>query len=223
VLMAARQSGFRMWSFSTIRSADHAGGGTIGIMGGTFDPVHNGHLAAARQLQGVADLDEVWLMPNATPPHRTAGPVAPAEDRMRMVELAVAGHHGLVPSRLEVDRGGISYTIDTVRELAREYPGQRFALLLGSDAALQIRSWHDAGALLDEASFVIFNRPETALAPQTLHELGFAPARSRIVHLDTPAIAAHQVRDRLARGAPIDDLVPTAVADYIRTHELYQV
>jgi len=212
-----------MWSFSTIRSADHAGGGTIGIMGGTFDPVHNGHLAAARQLQGVADLDEVWLMPNATPPHRTAGPVAPAEDRMRMVELAVPGHHGLVPSRLEVDRGGISYTIDTVRELAREYPGQRFALLLGSDAALQIRSWHDAGALLDEASFVIFNRPETALAPQTLHELGFAPARSRIVHLDTPAIAAHQVRDRLARGAPIDDLVPTAVADYIRTHELYQV
>jgi nicotinate-nucleotide adenylyltransferase len=192
-------------------------------MGGTFDPVHNGHLAAARQLLAVADLDEVWLMPNATPPHRTTGPVAPAEDRMRMVELAVAGHQGLVPSRMEVDRGGISYTIDTVRELAREYPGQRFAILLGSDAALQIRSWHDADRLLEEASFVIFNRPETALAPQTLHELGFAPARSRIVHLDTPAIAAHQVRDRLARGAPIDDLVPAAVADYIRTHGLYQV
>jgi nicotinate-nucleotide adenylyltransferase len=207
-----------MWSFSTIRSADR----TIGILGGTFDPVHNGHLAASRQLQGVADLDHVWLMPNATPPHRTAARVAPAEDRMRMVELAVAGYDGLIPSRMEVDRGGISYTIDTVRELEREYPGQRFALLIGSDAALQIRSWHDANALLDTASFVIFNRPETALAPQTLHELGFAPARSRIVHLDTPAIAAHQVRDRLARGAPIDDLVPAAVADYIRVHELYR-
>jgi nicotinate-nucleotide adenylyltransferase len=172
-----------MWSFSTIRSADR----TIGILGGTFDPVHNGHLAASRQLQGVADLDHVWLMPNATPPHRTAARVAPAEDRMRMVELAVASYDGLIPSRMEVDRGGISYTIDTVRELEREYPGQRFALLIGSDAALQIRSWHDADALLDTASFVIFNRPETALAPQTLHELGFAPARSRIVHLDTPA------------------------------------
>jgi nicotinate-nucleotide adenylyltransferase len=206
-----------MWSFSTILSAN-----LIGILGGTFDPVHNGHLAASRQLQGVADLDQVWLMPNATPPHRTAARVAPAEDRMRMVELAVAGYDGLTPSRLEVDRGGISYTIDTVRELEREYPGQRFALLIGSDAALQIRSWHDADALLDTASFVIFNRPETALAPQTLHELGFAPARSRIVHLDTPAIAAHQVRDRLARGAPIDDLVPAAVADYIRVHELYR-
>lgn len=194
----------------------------IGILGGTFDPVHNGHVAAARQLLGVADLDQVWLIPNATPPHRTAAPVAPSHDRMRMVELAVAGHVGLVASHLEVDRGGVSYTIDTMRELARDYPRQRFVLLIGSDAALQIRSWHEADALLETASFVIFNRPDTALAPQTLHELGFAPARSRIVHLDTPAIAAHQVRDRLARGAPIDDLVPAAVADYIRMHELYR-
>ena len=206
-----------MWSFSTIPSAD------IGILGGTFDPVHNGHLAAARQLLGVANLDQVWLMPNATPPHRTAVPVAPADDRMRMVELAVAGQNGVLASRTEVDRGGISYTIDTLRQLAREYPGRRFAFLIGSDAALQIRSWHDAEALLAEGYFVIFNRPETALAIETLRELGFVPARSRIVHLDTPAIAAHQVRDRVARGAPIDDLVPSAVADFIRTHELYQV
>ncbi|HXM51701.1 MAG TPA: adenylyltransferase/cytidyltransferase family protein, partial [Candidatus Binatus sp.] len=79
---------------STIRNAD------IGILGGTFDPVHNGHIAAARQLLGVADVDQVWLMPNATPPHRTAAPVAPAEDRMRMVEVAVAGYDGLVASRV---------------------------------------------------------------------------------------------------------------------------
>jgi nicotinate-nucleotide adenylyltransferase len=193
-----------------------------GIMGGTFDPVHNGHLAAARQLRDVAVLGEVWLVPNAMPPHRSAAPVASADDRLRMVQLAVDRQPGLLPSALEVDRGGASYTIDTVRELARRFPGRPFAILLGSDAALQIRSWHDADALLDEAHFVIFNRPETTLAPQTLHELGFAPARTQIVHLDTPAIAAHQVRDRLARGASIDDLVPAAVADYIRTHDLYR-
>jgi nicotinate-nucleotide adenylyltransferase len=193
-----------------------------GIMGGTFDPVHNGHLAAARQLRDVADLVEVWLVPNAMPPHRSAAPVANAEDRLRMVRLAVDSHPGLVPSALEVDRGGISYTIETVRELGRAFPERSFAILLGSDVALQIRSWHDADALLNEARFVIFNRPETTLAPQTLHELGFEPSRTQIVHLDTPAIAAHQVRDRLARGAPIDDLVPAAVAEYIRSHHLYQ-
>ncbi|TMC64202.1 MAG: nicotinate (nicotinamide) nucleotide adenylyltransferase [Chloroflexota bacterium] len=192
-----------------------------GIMGGTFDPVHNGHLAAARQLRDLAGLDQVWLMPNATPPHRTAAPVASADDRLRMVQLAVDSEPGLAPSALEVDRGGISYTIDTVRELARAFPGRPFVILLGSDAALQIRGWHEADALLDEARFVIFNRPETTLAPQTLHELGFEPTRTQILHLDTPAIAAHQVRDRLARGAAIDDLVPAAVADYIRTHRLY--
>ena len=193
----------------------------IGIMGGTFDPVHNGHLAAARQLRDVADLTEVWLMPNATPAHRSAAPVASANDRLQMVQLAVDSQPGLLPSAIEVDRGGTSYTIDTVRELERMFPEQPFAILLGSDAALQIRSWHEADALLEAARFVIFNRPETTLAPQTLHELGFAPARTQIVHLDTPAIAAHQIRDRLARGAPIDDLVPASVADYIRTHHLY--
>ena len=193
-----------------------------GIMGGSFDPVHNGHLAAARQLRDVADLVEVWLMPNAMPPHRSAAPVASADDRLRMVRLAVDSQPGLVPLALEVDRGGISYTIETVRELGRAFPERPFAILLGSDVALQIRSWHDADALLNEARFVIFNRPETTLAPQTLHELGFEPSRTRIVHLDTPAIAAHQIRDRLARGAPIDDLVPAAVAEYIRSHHLYQ-
>jgi len=173
-------------------------------------------------LRDVADLVEVWLMPNAMPPHRSAAPVASADDRLRMVRLAVDSQPGLVPSALEVDRGGISYTIETVRELGRAFPERPFAILLGSDVALQIRSWHDADALLNEARFVIFNRPETTLAPQTLHELGFEPSRTRIVHLDTPAIAAHQVRDRLARGAPIDDLVPAAVAEYIRSHHLYQ-
>ena len=196
--------------------------GEIGIMGGTFDPVHNGHLAAARQLRDVAGLEEVWLMPNATPPHRTAAPVASPADRLQMVQLAVGGQPGLQGSSLEVDRGGISYTIDTVRELRRLLGERPFAILLGSDAALKIRSWHEPEAVLDEARFVIFNRPETTMAPQTLHEIGFAPTRTQIVHLETPAIAAHQVRDRLARGLEIDDLVPAAVGDYIRAHHLYQ-
>jgi nicotinate-nucleotide adenylyltransferase len=195
--------------------------GATGILGGTFDPVHNGHLVAARQLREVAALGEVWLMPNAQPPHRTP-PAAGAPDRMRMVELAADALPGLRASALEVARGGVSYTIDTVRELARSYPARRFELLLGTDAALTIRRWHDAGSLLDEASFTIFNRPETVTTPDALYALGFPRQRTRLVHLDTPTIAAHEVRERLRQGLPIDGLVPPRVADYIRQHGLYR-
>jgi nicotinate-nucleotide adenylyltransferase len=141
---------------------------------------------------------------------------------MRMVELAVADQPRLRASRIEVDRGGVSYTIDTLRALTGQSPARRFTLLLGADAALQIRGWHQVEILLAEASVVIFDRPQTSLRPQTIHELGFAPERTRIVHVETPDISAHQVRDRLARGAPIGDLVPAAVADYIVAHRLYQ-
>lgn len=189
-------------------------------MGGTFDPVHNGHLQAAQELLEVADLDEVWLMPNARPPHRRQ-PLANAEDRMRMVELAAENVPGLVPSRLEVERGGVSYTIDTIRELRERFPGQFFEILLGSDAAAHIGSWHAAGHVLAEANFVIFNRPGTSLTEAQLRELGFMPERFRLVHVETPPIAAHEIRDRLAAGGPVDDLLPPRVAAYIHERHLY--
>lgn len=205
------------WSLFTIRIVERSG---IGIMGGTFDPVHNGHLQAAQELLEVADLDEVWLMPNARPPHRRQ-PLANAEDRMRMVELAAENVPGLVPSRLEVERGGVSYTIDTIRELRERFPGQFFEILLGSDAAAHIGSWHAAGHVLAEANFVIFNRPGTSLTEAQLRELGFMPERFRLVHVETPPIAAHEIRDRLAAGGPVDDLLPPRVAAYIHERHLY--
>jgi nicotinate-nucleotide adenylyltransferase len=189
-------------------------------MGGTFDPVHNGHIEAARQLRDLADLDEVWLMPNHLPPHRRA-PLASPQHRMRMVEIAVRGHPGLVPSRLEIERGGTSYTIDTLRELESRFPGQRFEFLLGADAAEHIRSWHDAGAILDAASFVIFNRPGTELSREDLAALGFPQPRTRSVHVHTPEVAAHEIRDRISGGMAINDLVAPAVMDYIRARHLY--
>ena len=193
------------------------GGGNsrvIGVLGGTFDPIHNGHLE-------VAQLDLVWLMPNAHPPHRQE-PMAGPEARMRMVELAVAGRRGLIASRLEIERGGASYTIDTLRELATRFPGQGFALLIGADAAQHIRDWHQARTLLSEATFVIFNRPGTTTEPDALAALGFDPARTRVVQLETPDVSAREIRARLAAGLPIDGLVPAAVADFIREHQLYR-
>jgi len=189
-------------------------------MGGTFDPVHNGHLQAATGLLAAARLLEVWLMPNAQPPHREQ-PLASASQRLDMVELAVAGQAGLLASRLELDRGGRSYTIDTVRELRQRYPGRRFELLLGADAAKHIGSWHEAGAVLAEAAFVIFSRPGTGLDDAELQALGFNAERTRVVALHTPDIAAHDIRRRLAARQSIEGLVPPAVAAYIRRHHLY--
>ncbi len=159
-------------------------------------------------------------MPNAHPPHRHE-PHASPDDRARMVELAVDGQARLVASRLEVERGGTSFTIDTVQELGERFPGQRFELLLGADAAEQVQHWHRARELLAEAWFVIFNRPGSRLDDGAIDRLGFDRKRTRIVHLQTPDIAAHAIRARLAAGQPIDDLVPPAVSDYIRTHHLY--
>ena len=139
-----------------------------------------------------------------------------------MVELAVDAQPRLRALRIELERGGRSYTIDTIRSLRDGFPGVVFRLLIGYDAALHIREWHKAEELLAQASFVVFNRPSATVAPQTIHELGFPPERTRIVHIETPPISAHQVRDRLARRASIDDLVADSVATYIREHSLYR-
>ena len=193
----------------------------IGILGGTFDPVHLGHLSAATQLKTRARLDQVWLMPNARPPHRAGPPLAPAEDRLRMVQLAVADLEGILACGLEVERGGVSYTIDSVRQLRSTEPERGFRLLLGSDAALQIRSWHESQALLDEATFTIFSRPDVRLAAGELERLGFPPQRTQLVTLRTPAISARLVRERLAQRQPVDDMLAPSVAAYIRERGLY--
>ena len=191
-------------------------------MGGTFDPVHRGHLSAATQLLTRAQVDEVWLMPNAQPPHRATPPLAAARDRLQMIRLATAEQGGLRASALEVERGGVSYTIDTLREVRRLEPHRRLRLLLGSDAALQIQSWHEWQALLREASFTIFSRDSQPLEPVQLERLGFPRERTELVALDTPAISARMVRSRLERGEEVLDLVTPEVAEYIRDRGLYR-
>ena len=193
----------------------------IGILGGTFDPVHLGHLDAAEQVQRGAKLDEVWLMPNARPPHKVDGPHAGALDRLAMVELAVRGRPGLRGCDLEVLRGGVSYTIDTLAALTSRFPEETFALLLGYDAALQIRSWHRPDDLMRATHFVIFERPSIDLEAPELYALGFPPARTQILRIHTPPIAAHEIRQRLQAGQSVEGLLPDPVATYIHEHELY--
>lgn len=192
-----------------------------GILGGTFDPLHLGHLAAATQLQVAAGLTEVWLMPNCRPPHKVSPPVASPGQRLRMVELGIRGLPGLRACDLEVERGGVSYTVDTLRALRAKWPETGFTLLLGFDAALQIGAWHEVATILREASFVIFSRPSVEMPASRLDDLGFPAARTRLVQITTPAISARVIRDRLALGERVDDLIPPAVATFIREHGLY--
>jgi nicotinate-nucleotide adenylyltransferase len=139
-----------------------------------------------------------------------------------MVRLATANLSGLYASGVEVERGGLSYTIDTFRRLRESEPARPYRLLLGSDAALQIESWHEAAALLGEASFVIFSRPQVTLAPGQLERLGFPAERTQVVTLETPPISGRMVRERLRRGEPVQDLLTPEVADYIRDRGLYR-
>ena len=161
-------------------------------------------------------------MPNSLPPHRATAPLAGPEDRLEMVRLAVRGRPGLSASAVEVRRGNTSYTIDTLRELRRTEPERPLRLLLGSDAALAIQSWHEAEALLEEASFIIFSRPSVALDTGQLEKLGFPLRRTQLIRFETPAISARMVRERLAQGEPVAEFLPTEVAGYIRDHGLYR-
>jgi nicotinate-nucleotide adenylyltransferase len=190
-------------------------------LGGTFDPIHAGHLAAAEELRDRAGLDEVWLMPNARPPHRPP-PAASAADRLEMVRLPIAGHAGLRASDLEVRRGGTSYTIDTVDEVRTHFPGRRFAWLIGSDQARAIRQWKEPDRLLAGVDFVVFNRPGVTVSMDELSTLGFSPARTRLVTIRTPSIAGHEIRDALRARRSVDEWLPAAVRAYIEEHGLYR-
>jgi len=186
----------------------------IGLLGGSFDPVHHGHLVAARVLMERLELTELRLMPAAEQPFKVGRHGASAEDRAAMVGLAVAGESGLRLERVEVERPGPSYTVDTLRLLREREPGQRFIVLIGADAALDLPKWREADALAELAEIVAFGRGG---AQAEAHRL----VRRRV---DVPAveISATEIRQRVAEGRSIRYWVPDAVAEYIARRGLYR-
>jgi nicotinate-nucleotide adenylyltransferase len=194
----------------------------VAILGGTFDPIHLGHIAIAEQAVDGAGLEETWLVPSATPPHRGAAS-ASAQDRLDMVQSAVAGHPRLRVLDIEVRRPGPSYTADTLRELEAGYPGAEFWIVLGADAARDIVTWHGREELLGRARFLLVNRSGVdRLAEADARRLGFdAGGRTLIIEVDSPAISATEVRERVAAGLSLDGLVPAAVAEIIAARGLY--
>jgi nicotinate-nucleotide adenylyltransferase len=178
----------------------------IGVFGGSFDPVHHGHLMAATALAESLALDEVRLVVAARQPLKRNGHVAPAPDRASMVELAVEGNPRLVADRTELDRDGPSYTVDTLRAFRAEQSGAELVLLLGADAAGELPQWHQAETIRELARVEVFARA------------GEGGAHS-VPRVD---ISSTEIRARVRDGRSIRYWVPDAVADYIAAHRLYR-
>lgn len=193
----------------------------VGVVGGTFDPIHLGHVAMAEAAADCLELDRVLLIPANLPPHRGHAP-APVEDRLAMCRLAVAGHPRLEVSDIEVRRGGRSYTVDTLRELSRELPGARLFLVLGWDAARDILSWRDPEEVIRLARLVIVPRPGLpAPTRELLLAAGIDPETASVCHLPTPDVRATEVRRALSDGRSLAGLVDRSVEMYLRQRDLY--
>jgi nicotinate-nucleotide adenylyltransferase len=194
----------------------------IGILGGTFDPIHVGHLAAAHVASECAHLDRVLFVPSATPPHRDPAE-ADASQRLEMSRLATEGDPRFKVSDVEVRRGGRSFTSDTVRELNRMYPRDELFLILGWDAARLFATWHEPDHIRAEASIVVIGRPGIqAPTAEDLDAAGLDPARTVLCLGRTPDISASELRTSLAKGEPVGDCLPPAVERYIAEHGLYR-
>jgi nicotinate-nucleotide adenylyltransferase len=184
-----------------------------GILGGSFDPIHRGHVAAAEAVRAHRGLHKVFLVPAADPPHKT-GCVASFADRVAMARLAVAGRPRLEVLDLEGDRPGPSYTIDTVHALQERWPGAEFELLVGTDMLVDLPTWHRSAELRAAVHVVAFARPGVARPADTVP--------CAWVEVPPVAVSATEVRRRLAEGKDVTELLDPAVFTYIRRKGLYR-
>ena len=185
-------------------------------MGGTFDPIHHGHLVAASEVLSTLDLDEVVFVPTGEPWQKQGRDVAPAEHRYLMTVIATASNPRFTVSRVDVDRAGPTYTIDTLRDLRAQRPDAELFFITGADALAQILSWKDADELFDLAHFIGVTRPGYVLS-----ESGLPQDRVTLQEVPAMAISSTDCRDRVAVGEPVWYLVPDGVVQYINKHSLY--
>jgi nicotinate-nucleotide adenylyltransferase len=196
----------------------------IGILGGTFDPIHHGHLVVGENCWFQLGLDVVLFVPAGDPPHKRGRAISPAVDRIAMVEAAIRDNPHFRLSRVDVDRPGASYSVDMVRALQAEYgKDTSFFFIIGNDSLVDLPSWRDPASLLELCQVVAVNRP--GYPPFDLTRLdGIVPrAGERIILLEVPSfdVAATDIRARVADGRPIAYLVPEGVRRYIEATGLY--
>lgn len=199
--------------------AGRAGGGEptrLGVFGGTFDPIHWGHLLVAEDVRVALELTQVLFVPVHTPPQKSARPLATPEQRYDMVALAIRGNPTFAVSRVELDRGGVSYAVDTLTLLREQIgPGGQLFVIMGSDIARGLTSWRDAARLLTLATFVAVERPGVPAG-------ALPPGVVRVT--TTPVgISSSDVRGRLRAGQTARYLVPDSVLEYIQRKGLYEI
>lgn len=200
------------------------GGARVGILGGTFDPIHDGHLAIARTVRDALGLSGVVFIPAGIPPHKPGQAVSPASDRRAMVELAIAGDPTFSVSSIELDRPGPSYSVDTLATLANgsAEPGS-LEFILSAEAFAGFPTWHEPGRILELARLAVVPRAGAGPFDGDWLDRHLPAWRDRVDFVDGPLVdvSASVIRDRVWAGRPIDGLVPPAVADYIAAHHLY--
>ncbi len=204
-------------------------GQKIGIMGGTFNPVHNGHLVTAQEALSQFKLDKVIFIPTGNPPHKVEREIASAEDRYIMTVIATSSNGNFFVSRMEIDRKEKSYAIDTVRQLRRKY-GKNSSLyfITGADAILEILTWKNTDEIITLCKFIAATRPGYDMTRiEDLRKKLFSineDSYKKIYIMEIPAlsISSTDIRDRVKSGRPIDYLLPEGVSNYILKHELYK-
>ena len=213
---------------------------TLGVLGGTFDPIHHGHITAGLRAQSALRLDRVMLVPSRIPPHRTSTAGASPEARLAMAGLAAAEQQGWTASDIELTRDGPSYTFDTLTAL-RATSTSQFFFIIGADAFAEIATWSRYPAVLDLAHFAVVARPGITLhslqarvpdladrmttpdefKPEAARSLPDEKTRVILIETATPDVSSTEIRRRVRAGESIGDLVPESVASYVSTHRLY--
>jgi nicotinate-nucleotide adenylyltransferase len=199
----------------------------VGIFGGTFDPPHMGHLILAELARESARLDEVWFLPAPRPPQKEGQAVTRFDQRVEMLQLAVAGNPSFRIDEIEKERTGPSYTADTLAQLRQRHPGHTFFLLLGGDSLSDLPLWYQPKRIVEQAGLVVMERPGTAhpTAEQLRQSLALPPdAQLSLQFVPAPQIdiASRSLRKAVAEGRSVRYQVPSAVEAYIRQHHLYR-
>ena len=196
----------------------------IGIMGGTFNPIHLGHLILAENAYRQLSLDVVWFMPSGKPPHKKNSEILPNEDRVRMVELAIQGVPYFELSLLEINREGVTYTVDTLEYLTETRPEDSFFFLAGADSLYQFETWREPARILELCHFAAARRDSVVYADiEAQAEYLRSKYQASVSLIDIPEIdlSSSDIRERIGRGDTIRFLVPEAVEAYLTEHRSY--